>query len=585
MKQAKTKQRLFTKSNELKMLALSAAFSFTLLLFSPVSVYMDDPAAFMIDFRTLAPLLLAETFFGTLVVFGLLNLMLRIHKWAYIFFSRLLVGILLAGTVQALFINGSTKIVVHRDIRYSEYKTGIVANAVAYWAIAALPLVFAVLAEIFPDSKRLRLAKGCGAVIFSAVLMTVHMSTACVKTVTADFSKYNGIQNYYLSYEPTLSLSDKGNVVVFVTDRLDSLWMDDMLELYPELNEEFSGFTFYQNAVSTGTSTFPTVPQMLTNRTYDGEEWHDYLSAAWSGDTLPAELKANGYDVYLLPDRITTLSSPAQVMDQCDNIKKYDYELKPDILGARGVWITMLRLSAARLAPYDLKKPITYWMGANFCRFMFKNADCGEDFLLQQTLSEHDVRYNSYLSDHSITADNENRTFSFIHLNCCHTVDDRIAEIHGFTGENDVYKTTRGDFDTLFEYFRQMKAAGVFDNSTIIVMGDHGRAPRELKDYCNELSSPITTAVLVKTAGAENAPLEKNRSAELSLAYFADSVLEYAGIDHSGTSFGDVIRGNISKKRYIRGYDFAGYGCMVWKAAYEVSGDARDENCWKILDE
>jgi hypothetical protein len=585
MKQAKTKQRLFTKRNELMMLAFSAAFSFTLLLFSPVAVYMDDPASFMLDFRTLAPLLLAEALVGTVLVFGLLNLMLRIHKWAYLFFSRLLMGIILAGTVQVLFINGRTKIVLRNDVRYGEYKAGIIADSVIFWVIAALPFTAAVLAEIFPEKKLLRCAKGWGAVVMSALLMTVHMGIACVRTVTVDFSKYNGIQNCYLSYEPTLSLSEDGNVVVFLVDRLDSLWMDDILERYPELEEELSGFTFYQNALSTGTSTFPTVPQMLTNCEYDGDEWHDYLSEAWSGDTLPAKLKENGYDVYLLPDRITTLGSPAQVMEQCDNIKEYSCKMKPDTAGRRGVWVTMLRLSAARLAPYDLKKPITYWLGGNFCRFMIKDPDCGEDYLLHQTLTDHDLRYNSYLRSHSITADNENRTFSFIHLSGCHTVDKRLADIHGYTGELDIYKTVRGDFDTLSEYFSQMKAAGVYDSSTVIIMGDHGRAPRELKGRCEELSSPITTAVLIKPAGAEDVPLERNSEAELSLAYFSDSILEYAGISHSGTSFDDVISGKVSSKRYIRGYDFAGYGCMVWKAAYEVSGSARDGENWTRLDE
>ena len=222
-------------------------------------------------------------------------------------------------------------------------------------------------------------------------------------------------------------------------------------------------------------------------------------------------------------------------------------------------------------------------MGANFCRFMFTNDDCGEDFLLPQAQYFHDLRFSKYLDTHSITADSSNKTFSFIHLNCCHTIVDEVAELHGLEGENDVYKTTRGDFEILFKYFRQMKEAGVFDNSTIIVMGDHGRAPRELKGSQSSLDNAITTALLIKPAGAGDTPLKKDRYSELSINYFAASILEYAGLDRSGCgySYNDIINGDLHIPRFIRGFDFAGYGRMVYQDGYEVTGDARDFNNWK----
>lgn len=585
MKQAETKQKSFTVKNELMIFALSAAFSLTLLLFSPVSFYMDAPAAFMLDFPTLLPGLVTEALMATLVLGGLLNLMLRIHKWAYLVLSRLLTGLLAGFTVQTFLLNGRMGQVLSNDVRYGRYRAEIIANAVLFWTVTALPLLLTILGAVLRNGKLSRFTAGRPVVIFSAALMALHMGQAAVKTASTDYKKYNGIQNYYLSYEQTLSLSDKGNVIVIVADRLDSLWMDEMLEKYPELYDEFSGFTFYQNAISTGTSTFPTVPEFLTGRKYDGEDWPDYLTDAWSGNTVPAQLKANGWQVYLLPDRITTLSSPAQVWDQCDNIKDYGREMKPKLLGKRGLWLGMMRLSAARMAPYHLKHGISYWLGANFCRFMIKDADSESDWLPTQTSFPHDIRYNAYLNSHSITADAPGKVFSFLHLNCCHDVNDTIASFHGFTGENDIYKTIRGDFETIFEYFRQMKAAGVFDNSTIIVMGDHGRAPRELQGSCQELESAITTAVLIKPENAGNVPLKKDRDSQLSLEYFPASILEYAGLPHEGITFRDVIGGGHTGRRSIRSYDFAGYGCMEWQAAYEVEGDARDFNNWTRLDE
>ena len=65
MKQAKIKQNVFNKKKELTIFALSAAMSFILLLFSPVIIYMENPSAFMVDFKHIAVvmLVLAVIFF------------------------------------------------------------------------------------------------------------------------------------------------------------------------------------------------------------------------------------------------------------------------------------------------------------------------------------------------------------------------------------------------------------------------------------------------------------------------------------------------------------------------------------------
>ena len=585
MKQAKTTQKAILDGKLPSIAVLSAALSFTLLLFSPVLVYFDDPAAFMVDLRHIFFPMLGAAAMGMLIFGGLLCLALVIHRNVYLVLSRFFLGLLLAFTVQGFFLNRG-EVVLKADVDYGSHRTAIMLDTVLFWTIVFLPLILLVLGHFFP-SRKLRTAAGEGALIAaSAALFLIHAGTVSVRSMSTDVRKYNGIQNYYLSYEPTMSLAKKGNVIVFLTDRLDSLWMDDMLEKYPELYDEFSGFTFYQNTLSTGTSTFPTVPQMLTNKNYDGGEWSDYLTDAWKGDTLPSILKENGYDVYLLPDRITCLSSPAQVMGQCDNISRYEDDTKVKRLGKYGMYLTMLRLSAARMSPYSLKHSLTYWLGANFCRGMIADPKRAEDFLPQQASVDHDLGYCDYLRKHGLNADNTAPVFSFVHLNCAHTVFDGIAELHPYEGDNDIYKTIRGDLEILSEYFRQMKELGIYDTSTIIVLGDHGRAPRELKNK-GELDSAITSALLIKPAGADNVKLGKDRDSELSLAYFAASILEYAGIDHSGLghSFADVVRDDISEPRYIRGWDFAGYGCMVKKRGYRVTGDARDFGNWELLDD
>ena len=127
-----------------------------------------------------------------------------------------------------------------------------------------------------------------------------------------------------------------------------------------------------------------------------------------------------------------------------------------------------------------------------------------------------------------------------------------------------------------------MKSLGVFDNSTIIILGDHGRAPAELKGNQTTLDSAITSALLIKPANEDAHPLKIDSESELSIDLFTSSILEYANIDNSdfGYSYNDVIENNISRERVLRSYDFAGYGRMVYQAMYHITGNAREFENW-----
>ena len=148
----------------------------------------------------------------------------------------------------------------------------------------------------------------------------------------------------------------------------------------------------------------------------------------------------------------------------------------------------------------------------------------------------------------------------------------------------DRWVTTRGDFEILFYYFDQLKKLGIYDNTTIIVLGDHGRAPDEVEREGKEgLDSPIVTALLVKPANAESGKLKLDDKAELSLDFFPASVIEYAGIDHKdfGTSFNDVIEGGLHPDRWLQTYEWGGYGKVIYKTLYKITGDARDFANWE----
>ena len=563
--------RRFNIKNELMIIAAALSFGFTLMLFSPTEFYTANPSAFMVEYRIFALPMLGLAVLTSAVLALLLNIFLFISEELCRILSRVLLGLLLAFFVQSVFMEGTMPIVIPNDIRYNKYKTAILLNSVIFWTIAAAPFA---TGAIFGFLKKKRFRSVEAWIIFGAfaVLFAFNFGSVGIKLLRTDLKSFEGVHKQYLSYEPAMSLSKDENIVVFLADRLDREWMDDILEEYPDLKSELDGFTYYRNNVSIGTSTFPTVPSILTGEEYNGEEWAEFLTEAWSGATLARQLRDDGYSVYLMPDSITTLSSPYQIYDQCDNVKEYsEDELKLRIFGKRAVFPIMIRLSLARMVPYALKHQMYYWLGANFCRNFYKDTT-RSDALGPQCSVIGDMKFYNNLNI-GLNSESSAKTFSFIHLNCAHTVDSEISSVYEFSANPDIYSTIRGDFEIISEYIRQMKREGVFDNSTIIILGDHGRAPAELKGKQTALDSGITAALLIKPAYGENEPLKTDSNSELSIDLFTSSVLEYAGIDNSeyGYSYNDVIENNISRERVLRSYDFAGYGRMVYQAVYRIT--------------
>lgn len=578
----------FNLKNELTMLLISLAASFTLFFFSPLDVFIGNQRDFIVGFGRVFPPMLIMASLSTVVLFVLQNIMLLIHEAAYIVVSRIIFGFLLAGYIQMLFLNGKMTSFTGDAYRYNDHKATVIFNAALYIALIALPLVLTILAKKLPANKVLNFSGGKIIPYMSALFFLMQLAGTGTSMLTADFSKYKKNYTSYLSYEPSMSLSKEENIIVFLVDRMDGDWMDQAVARYPELNDKLEGFTYYRNNISHNTQTFPSVPQMLTNSMYKGTEWADYVSKAWAGDTVPKNLKENGYNVNLLIDNLTTYSSVVQLKDQCDNIRQCeDDNVEFNYTGKNGIIQSLTKISLAKLSPYALKSVYTVGMGANLSSDFVKYKVVMEDRMPMATDVESDLRYNDYIRSHPLNADSEKKVFNYTHLNGAHNRSARLVGLFDKTGTEPIERveTLRGDLEIVFYYMEEMKKLGVYDNSTIIILGDHGRPPDEIEAANKKyLESPIMTSLLVKPKNAERVPLQTDSKSELTNDFFPASILEYAGIDHKkfGYSYNDVITQELHPTRYLQTYDFMGYGLLEPKTLYKITGDARDFDNWEV---
>ena len=602
------------------MLLLSFAISFMAFLFTPFDLYLHNPTVFLVGWKFLLPQLLFFTFIGFAalttvfllmwyrriwlgiallslcalfvvyehVVVGqfaetyvyllsciavamlLLVLLIKLLKEKAVDVAMVLTwGILIAAYIQLLFMNGSMYLFEEEGMDYSAFSLWNVINLTIWVAVAFLNVVlwigFRVKKIEFKYEK---------ALIFTAVLFFCMQTAGLVTTfLTTELPAGFEDNPSYLSYEPVLRLSGESNISVFLIDSLDVAYMAEALEKYPELYEQLDGFTFYKNNVSEFFYTIPSITTILTQRYYtDGLTLSEYWKDAWAQNSFIDTLKENGYATNLLIDRVTTYGNTEQIIDRASNIV-----LGGNIKASIKAMLKVIgRLSLGRLAPYFLKDFFMRAIEPSFGNaLLMVDSPDGQDLIVW---SMGDLKFYDYIKQSTISANSGKKVFSFAHLNGPH-----VSSRYYYDAEKDEMlqggnsiSVARACFEILNVYFKQMRLNGVYDNTTIFIISDHGQGISK---------RTANASLLIKPTDAKG-KLRINTQTELSNKYFAASVLETAGLPHDnlGVSYFDIINGTPPPLRYAYEYKSIGSEKKTLSGYYEISGDANDLSNWRLVE-
>lgn len=555
--------------------AVSLFFGLTIFFFTVTEVYLINPFEFNLDTpHALIPALLIALA-ASAVSFLLLILLNKLHPDAGKAGTLAVFGITLGGYIQNLLYNkklGTIDGHVFDKWITLTYKN---INWTVIVLIALTPLLVFVFTMKKPDSaagKIIRSSKLITGISGTILLMQTVGCLSYVPNLMQESRKDN--LGSYLSFAPARELSRESNTVVFLTDRMDCEYMDKMLELYPEVNDMLDGFTYYRNNISNFLFTYPSVPTMLTGVPYLGVEEHfDHFNRIWHAeDNALRRLHENGIRNYLILDDYTTYGTIDRLAGIADNIVKAEEAPHYRYFGEGGIFYTEWHLALLKSLPYLFKDG--HQEGGHFDNFLKYDAAM-PDYSTPFASVERDLAYHDYVFDTGLTADSPQKTFSFIHLDCAHDAEERLAKLYPDL-KSDAYKmeyhSARGDFTTIERYMDELKRLGIYDCTTIIILGDHGRFPDE-QDPTDpgELERAITTTLLIKPANAPHQPLQTDNECEMCNSYFTASILEYAGLDHSayGLSFEDVIRERPHTERCL----YLDFDMMPY---YTINGDAQD---------
>lgn len=536
------------------LLALLAAFSvaFTFLFVGPLDLYMNNIGMFPFTIGTLiGPVILLAV--GVTVVLAAVVCVLRGRIFDLAL--SLLGGFLLSGYLQGNFLNVNLGELTGDRIDWSLYTTHGYINTVVWTLLFIAPMVIYLL---LPKAwKKL-------VVILPAMVVGMQLVGLTSTALQTDFSAILDsakTSNKYLSDNGIFELSSRKNVLVFILDRLDGKYIDQVKAKDPDFFDDLEGFTYYNNYMSLYCRTYPSVTNMLTGEvSYYDKPASDYFTEAYQRGTFLPDLKKNDFTTKLYVSSYYAYTDVDQLDGLADNIvnEPRKIEVKERVMMRR-----MLRFTAFRYAPHVAKQ--YFWLSP-------------EDFL--ETVNEQNeippfsteqYRFGEQLKEKSMTLQQEKNNFMYLHLKGSHA-DYDIDENGNYVGagKSDLIPQTKGYFNLIKQYLREMKEIGVYDDATIIITGDHGKS----EDYY-DLDTYKTTGLFVKRAGDKNTPLRVSDK-PVSQDNFQATVLQGAGLSTEGygKSVWEVPDDDRAPRRFL-------YKVNDGRLQeFSVVGDANDFDNW-----
>ena len=454
------------------------SLAFTLFVFAPVDLFLSSAEEFWFSLTDLARwlgiLALATFVLSTLLAWLLprkLSIAFRAAVYAVSFLAWIQGNLL---TIDYGTLDGSL-------IDWSAYTLQYVLGALLWLTVIGLFIFL-----MFRFRKKFRRIVEVAACIL-LVTQLASLAFFLVRDQGREKEEY-----LYLSKDGQFTVSSSENTVVFIPDTVDSLFFTDFIEQYPdEVNEAFADFTYYRDTVGGAARTQYAVPQILTGDVNRQDlRYRDYLKSAYASSPLMNELASGGYDTgFYTYERYLDLSRK----DAIGNVAVGS----PKPSSRVGLTKMYLKLVAFRYAPSIFSR--YFWMYTGDFDVWKSNAE----------YTPNDSSFYKNLKSKGLNVSTDKPAFRFLHLRGLHPpcrLDENLKKAKGGSNET---RQTLGLLKLFSYYMDQLKKLGVYDQTTVIIMADHGSYK-----HSSDGQAPI---LLVKFAGASH-PFEIS---ETPLSFFS----------------------------------------------------------------
>ena len=535
------------------MYAIVFVFCFMLFLYEPLIMFFSNNDDFWFGLNIMfkmTGLLFLIIFFIMIICFNIIYFFNKKNNKKIFKISTIFMFIvLLCSYIQGNYLSGNLPVLDGTKIDWSLYKLDSIISIIL-WIVVIVGVIFAI--------KKIRLDKVVkySGFVSLAILIMLSLSLTTSFFGSSDYKEKDFIP--LVTYKNINNYSSSKNFIILLLDCTDSKTFYNRMNADDDYKDILNDFTYYPDTMSGHLYTAESIPLILTGEFFQNEasivKWS---TEAYKNSYLFKLLEKNEYrlDVYesLLYYNDVSAKRIDNLYEDVNNLYKQ--------ISTKKFFTQELKYVLFRYLPTNLKKyssaedisfGVWYLAGGNAKKDDNHSLD-------DRVFNESNYEFMKIINDVEIETVGD-KVFKFIHLDGSH-----VPWLYGKDFKSVKNGTYEDEIDSCLtlvkKYLNTLKENNIYDNSTIILMADHGFATKE---NGNQRRNPI---LFIKGEKDKNKKLEISNK-PISFVDFNELYSDLIAGKKTKDLFSDIKDG---RTRRFLSYTYATKSVMT---EYETMGKA-----------
>ena len=394
------------------------------------------------------------------------------------------------------------------------------------------------------------------------------------------------------------AFSKDSNTIVIMLDMFQGNIFADIIDEHPELIQQFSGFTYYPNTLSHGSSTWKSISAIAGGQDFQVQFLNEKIKSLQSSEShdefvfSPKERAyLNNMKMAQLYNHDYSIFKPSYVT--CDIFNSYQ-----NSICSNNVIINNELLAEKN---FTFSPNSSFEAASFFAKFSLvlnlphQTKNIAGRLLAGNYLSEYMNNVNQYAQLQNLTdfanPNSTNKTFKFFENKITHNLwmlneDCKIVN-ENFDDYQGLYNSAFCSLKLLNDFFLKLKSLEIYDKSKIIIVSDHGSASpaygKFFVDTKNFKIEPSASSALLLVK-------DFYQSEDLKTSMEFMSNMDTYGIALSGVSenkniFSDRIKKPIKNRSLIYIHSVSPENSYNITEAYKVTNNIFDKNNWEKLNQ
>ena len=440
-------------------------FAFSILIFAPFEIYLSNKEYFFFDGTEM--IMFSLLFSGVVIILAILISLLAglINSKLGSAVNAIIWILSIAMYIQGNFIIADYGIMDGTQVDWSMYKKEGVLSVTVFAVILIIGVILFLRLNKKALGKVIRMTSVCIILIQMLTLATLMITNGGLRRPFEYVSTTNDEYN----------LSSDENFFILMLDTFDSNAMDEILkdENADDYRNILRDFTYYPDTLADYSYTDLAFPAILSGIRYVNDETYgSYLRRAYEESPLLNRLQDDGWYCGIYTTSLFADDENSLKIDNCMKIRR-------TVSSHRRLAGFMYRLVGYRYLIQPLKKYCWFYPDDMKSELTDTGIDGVETF-----------NFNNFMFYDGIDemhTDMNDKSFHWYHLDGTHPPFDLTPSFTDSNAnnwdENGIYDEARAMMVLIDKFDNKLRELGIYDNSTIIIMADHG--------YLQKRQSPV----------------------------------------------------------------------------------------------